>query len=137
MSFHFTKQVEVRFRDCDPMGHVNNAVYATYFEIARSAYWRDALGFESLDDCPFIIARVECNYRSQARLGERLDVRARLSHIGTSSFTFEYEVLETSDGRLVADGKSVQVMFDYRQQKTRRVPSEFKARVARFEDGTP
>jgi acyl-CoA thioester hydrolase len=133
MSFHFTKQVEVRFRDCDPMGHVNNAVFATYFEIARAAYWRDALGYTSLDDCAFIIARIECNYRSQARLGDRLDVRARIGHIGNSSFAFEYEVVEASDGRRVADGRSVQVMFDYEAQRSRPVPADFKARVARFE----
>ena len=34
--------VEVRFRDCDPMGHVNNAVYLTYLELARFAYWSAA-----------------------------------------------------------------------------------------------
>ncbi|MBK6404207.1 MAG: thioesterase family protein [Holophagales bacterium] len=32
--------VEVRFRDLDAMGHVNNAVYLTYFEQARLAFWR-------------------------------------------------------------------------------------------------
>ncbi len=133
MSFHFYKQVEVRFRDCDPMGHVNNAVYATYFEIARSAYWRDALGYASFDECPFILARVECNFRSQGRLGELLDVRTRVSRIGNSSFAFDYEIVEASDGRLVADGRSVQVMFDYERQQSRPVPEDFKARVARAE----
>jgi acyl-CoA thioester hydrolase len=112
-------------------------VFATYFEIARSAYWRDALGYASFDDCPFIIARVEVNYRSQARLGELLDVRTRLSRIGTSSFAIDYEVVEASDGRLVADGKSVQVMFDYQAQRSRPVPEDFRVRVARFEGAVP
>ncbi len=67
------------------------------------------------------------------RLGDRLDVRARIGHIGNSSFAFDYQVVEASDGRLVADGRSVQVMFDYEAQRSRPVPADFKARVANFE----
>ncbi len=48
-SYHYASKIEVQFRDCDPLGHVNNAVYVTYFEIARVAYCRDALGF-TLED---------------------------------------------------------------------------------------
>jgi acyl-CoA thioesterase FadM len=50
-----------------------------------------------------------------------------------SSSVFEYEVVEASNGRLVADGRSVQVMFDYEAQRSRPVPADFTARVARFE----
>ena len=72
----------------------------------RSAFTAgDALGSSS-----FIMARVECNFRSQARLGDRLEVRIRVSGIGRSSFTFDYEIVQAADGRVVADGKSVQVI---------------------------
>ena len=72
--FRYSKRLEVRFRDCDPLGHVKNAVYATYFEVARFGYWREALGYREEDGLSFIMARIECNYRSQARVGELLDV---------------------------------------------------------------
>jgi acyl-CoA thioester hydrolase len=133
MSFRFSKRVEVRFRDCDPLGHVNNAVYATYFEIARFSYWREALGYSEGDGFLFIMARVECNFRSQARVGELLDVQLRLSGIGRTSFTFDYRVVEATDGRLVADGSSVQVMFDYPTQRPVPVSEDFRARVSRYE----
>ena len=41
--YRFAHQIEVRFRDCDSMGHVNNAVYFTYMEQTRFAYWRELL----------------------------------------------------------------------------------------------
>ena len=135
-SYHYTSRIEVQFRDCDPLGHVNNAVYVTYFEIARFAYCRDALGFtieDAVGSESFIMARVECNFRSQARLGDRLDVRIRIGDIGRSSFTFEYEIVQQADGRVVADGKSVQVSYDYTQQQSIPVPDEFRARVEAFE----
>jgi acyl-CoA thioester hydrolase len=44
----FIHRVEVRFRDCDPMGHVNNAVYLTYLEQARFAHWRALWGMGTL-----------------------------------------------------------------------------------------
>jgi acyl-CoA thioester hydrolase len=133
MSYRFSKQIEVQFRDGDPLGHVNNAVYITYFEVARFAYCREALGYDEWGPLSFIMARVECNFRSQARLADVLDLRIRLSEIGRSSFAFEYEIVQASDGRLVADGRSVQVMFDYAAQRSVPVPDDFRARVERFE----
>jgi acyl-CoA thioester hydrolase len=136
MSYRYTKTIEVQFRDCDSLAHVNNAVYITYFEVARFAYCRDALGFtpdDATGSDSFIIARVECNFRSQARLGDLLDVRIRIGEIGRSSFTFEYEIVQQADGRVVADGKSVQVAFDYTEQRSIPVPDEFRRRVEAFE----
>ncbi len=136
MSYRYTKRVEVQFRDCDPLGHVNNAVYITYLEVARFAYCADALSFtpeQATGPLSFIIARVECNFRSEARLGEQLDVHIRIADIGRSSFTFEYEIVRAADNRLVADGKSVQVMYDYTKRQSIPVPDDFRTRVERFE----
>jgi acyl-CoA thioester hydrolase len=138
-SYHFAARIEVQFRDCDPLGHVNNAVYITYFEVARFAYCREALGFtpeDAIGSASFIIARVECNFRSQARLGDVLAARIRISGISRSSFTFDYEIVQEADGTIVADGKSVQVTFDYEAQRSIPVPDGFRAKIERFEQTT-
>jgi acyl-CoA thioester hydrolase len=129
---HATR-IDVRFRDCDPLGHVNNAVYATYFEVARFGYWREALGYTRADGFRFIMARIECNFRSQAHAGDALDVRIRVGRIGRSSFTFDYQIVAAEDGRLVADGSSVQVMYDYEARRSEQIPDAFRARVSAFE----
>ena len=69
----------VRFRDCDAMGHVNNAVYSTYLEEARIG----VLG--GLID--FILARVEIDFRSELRTGEEVEVRTRCSRVGRRAST--------------------------------------------------
>lgn len=120
MSHAFTHRLTVRFRDCDPLGHVNNAVYLTYLEETRFAHWRAEWGFGTTDpaaDIPgVILARVEIDYRAQARYGDVLEIRMRVATLGRSSFTYEYEIVDASGG-VVATAKSVMVVFDYATQK--------------------
>lgn len=128
----FSHRIEVRFRDCDPMGHVNNAVYLTYLEQARFAHWRALWGF-SLEGLPsgapgVILARVEIDFRKPARYGDMLDVRIGLVAIGRTSFTYEYEVLDAS-GALVASARTVQVMYDYTASRPVPVPDMIRARL--------
>jgi acyl-CoA thioester hydrolase len=112
----FRHRLEVRFRDCDPMGHVNNAVYLTYLEQARFAHWRAVWGFSSdgpPENAPgVILARAEIDFRRPARYGDTLEVRISLDRIGRTSFSYSYEIVDQED-RVVAAAKSVQVMYDY------------------------
>lgn len=112
----FRHRLEVRFRDCDPMGHVNNAVYLTYLEQARFAHWRAVWGGSSegtSETAPgVILARAEIDFRRPARYGDTLEVRISLDRIGRTSFSYTYEIIDQDD-RVVAEAKSVQVMFDY------------------------
>ena len=119
----FSHQIEVRFRDCDPMGHVNNAVYLTYLEQARLVHWRALWNFGrtrdrdagegGMGDVPgVILARAEIDYRRPSRYGDLLEVRIGLAALGRTSFTYEYEIVD-QDRQLVATARSVQVMYDY------------------------
>jgi acyl-CoA thioester hydrolase len=111
--WRFEHELEVLFRDCDPMGHVNNAVYLTYLEAARFAWWRRTFGVDGLKEHGFIVARVEIDFRKPALPGDRLVVRLRVEAIGRSSFKVGYEILNARTRELVAEAKSVQVAFDY------------------------
>jgi acyl-CoA thioester hydrolase len=101
--FPWTQRERVRFRDCDAMGHVNNAVYSTYLEQARIGILG---GLE-----PFILARVEIDFRAELHAGEDVEVRSRCPRIGTKSFDLDHEVW--AGDRLVAQAKSVLVGYDY------------------------
>ncbi len=138
--FRYIQPVQVRFRDMDAMGHVNNAVYLTYLEMARVGYYRNLFGLTQPEDFPFILARVEIDFRSPVVLGEDILVGIRVSRVGNKSFHFEYEIREVETGRLVAEAKSVQVMYDYKTGATMPVPDDFRQRLEEFEgtifDGT-
>ena len=115
--------VQVRFRDCDPYGHVNNAVYLTYLENARFALWR------AQDVRGVILARAEVDFRSQATYGDDLEVRVRLEGLGRSSFRYEYEVVDVPTQRVVLNAKTVQVHFNYDTQTPVEMSEGFRRRL--------
>jgi acyl-CoA thioester hydrolase len=125
--FTFVMPLEVRFRDLDAMGHVNNAVTVTYLEMARTAFYRDVFGARHARDFNFIIARVEVDYRRPILFGEPCRVGLRVGSIGRSSFGFDYR-LEASE-EIAAVARSVQVFYDYERQAKIGVPDGFRERV--------
>ena len=123
----FSHMLDVRFRDCDPLGHVNNAVYLTYLEQARLAQWRELWGFggEGAPGPGVILARVEVDFKAPARFGDVLEVRIGLAAVGRTSFTYEYEIVDER-GRIVATARSVQVMYDYAAGHPVEIPGEIR-----------
>ena len=101
------------------MGHVNNAVYSTYLEEARIG----VLGGLA----PFILARVEIDFRSELRAGEEIEVRSRCSRIGTKSFDLQH-VISAGD-RVVADARSVLVAYDYERGESVQLSDDLRARL--------
>ena len=113
----YRHRLTVRFRDCDAMGHVNHAVYFTYFEQCRLTCWRDLTG-QPTPYARVIIARAECDYRAPAHFGEELEVTMRVTKIGTSSFTLAYDIVHVAGDRPIASGTTVMVSFDYAAGKS-------------------
>jgi acyl-CoA thioester hydrolase len=130
---HFAYRLEVRFRDCDPMGHTNNAVYLTYIEQTRFAHWRSLWGFgtpQLARGTPgVILARVECDYKRPSKYGDVLEVRLTVKELGRTSFKYEYEIVD-QEGRTVLTGQSVQVMYDYAAEKPVPIPDDIRALLA-------
>jgi acyl-CoA thioester hydrolase len=126
----FVHRLEVRFRDCDPMGHVNHSVYFTYLEQTRFAHWRALGGRPSGEEAipSVIIAHAECDYKRAALQGEVLEVRLRLGSMGRSSFQYEYEIVDEQQ-RTIATAKTVQVMYDYRAGRPIPIPDEIRQRL--------
>ena len=134
--FNFVIPIEVRFRDLDVLGHVNNAVYMTYLETARIKLMMELTGARTLGELGMILAEITCSYRSPAFYGEVLNVGVRIAEIGNKSFVMEYRIEEQESGRLVATARSVQVSYDHRAQRTVPLPAHFIER-AEAHEGRP
>ena len=126
--------IEVRFSDLDALGHVNNVTYFTYFEIARVKHLQTVSGKPvAVDDIKLVIVEAICRYRSPALLGDVLQVGVRVSHMRRSSFAYEYGIWSGIDGRLVAEGQTVQTVFDHHTQRAALIGDAFRGQVERFE----
>jgi acyl-CoA thioester hydrolase len=120
----FVHRETVRFRDVDAMGHVNNAVFATYIEQARIAF----LSPNGAKVEEMILARLEIDFRSPAEAGETIEITVTPTRIGTKSFDLEY-VLRAGD-RVVAEAKTVLVAYDYEHTRSVEIPEGWKERLA-------
>ena len=116
-----------RYSDYDTKGHVNNAVFLTYFEMARARAWIEAL--EGDADFPFILAEASIQYRSQARIGDPLEIEITTTEIRTKAWVWSYVIRDARDERVVAEGRTVQVAYDYEGHRTIPIPSDILAKL--------
>ncbi len=116
-----------RYSDYDTKGHVNNAVFLTYFEMARERAWVDVLGGGA--DFPFILAEATVQYRSEAMIGDPLEIEITTTEIRTKAWVWSYMIRNARDGRVVAEGRTVQVAFDYDAKQTIPIPDAIRERL--------
>jgi acyl-CoA thioester hydrolase len=107
------------------MGHLNNAIFSTYLEQARLAYFGEA---ERMPQADIILARTEIDFRAPVSLGETVEIEVRPTRIGTKSFELSYEL--RASGRLVAEAKSVLVGYDYDRSESTEIPERWKRRLS-------
>lgn len=125
--------IQLRYNDCDDRGHVNNAVYLTYFELGRMEVWR-AIG--AGHEPTFIVAEARVSYRSPAHLGDSLAVEVEIGEIRNKAWVWTYRVVDMRDGRLVAEGETTQVMYDFAARRSVPIPDALRAALAREELGS-
>lgn len=126
MDEDFTVDIPVRFRDLDPMGHVNNAVYASYLEQARAAYFEVTLG-ERLDVVDTVLASMTIEYRRSIGFEDDVSITLSVVNVGTSSITMEYEI--RADDEVAATAETVQVVIDREEETSRPVPDEWREKI--------
>jgi acyl-CoA thioester hydrolase len=124
----FVHREQVRFRDLDAMGHVNNAVFLTYIESARFAFLRHLGAAATVDKMSIIVARIEIDFRAPVGLGDEVAIEVRATRFGDKSFDLEY-VLRV-DGQVVAEAKSVLVGYDYGSGRSIAIPDDWREKLA-------
>ncbi len=101
-------RIDIRWRDLDLLGHLNQSVYHELLEVGRAAL----LELLGTPDLAFVLARVELDYRAEVRRDHGpVDVVARVASVGRSSIVLDNEVLR-ADGTVAAEGSSVLVAWD-------------------------
>ena len=132
-AFTVVHELHPRFRDTDAMGHINNAVYITYLEVARQEYWKAFTRLRDYGRVPFILAHVNVDFRAEALVDEILRIGIRCEWIGTRSFAFRYEIREAESGRLVVEASTILVCYDYAAKASIPMPAELRQALEAFE----
>jgi acyl-CoA thioester hydrolase len=126
--FDFVHRERVRFRDVDAMGHVNNAVFASYVEQARIEY----LSSMGLLDGPLymgmILARLELDFLAPGQPQGEVEIGVRVTRSGNKSFELEYELQQ--DGSAIARATTVLVAYDYERSQSMPLPDAWREQLA-------
>jgi len=117
----------IRFGDLDPQGHVNNTVFATFFETGRVAFLREPGNALSPSGTTSVLARLDINFLEELHWPGAVEIGTGVAEIGRSSFTFLQSIFHA--GACAATARATMVMIDAATRKAWPLPAEAIARL--------
>jgi acyl-CoA thioester hydrolase len=124
----FVVPYDVPFRDIDYFGHVNNAIFFSYFEWARTLLWFDLIAGSEPADIGFIVAHAECDFKAQVRM-EPIEIAVRIAAMRNTSLDFIYEIRKNDGEQIAAVGTVVVVLFDWETRAKKPIGDELRRRI--------
>jgi len=133
--YKYKTPIAIRFSDIDAVGHVNNAIYLTYFEEARLKYWREAIEWD-ISKSGVIVGRSEVNYLKPITLRDEIFCYVRTTRIGNSSFDIMHVLVKLTEHgeEICTTGKTVCISYDYTANKSVSIPQAERARLIEFDE---
>lgn len=132
-----TYPVQLRFSDVDQLGHVNNSVYFSLYDLGKTAYMRDVLG-ERVDyrRTSMVVANLNANFFAPVFFTDRLAIETSTVHLGNKSFVLWQRAVCEDSGEVKCECRTVMVAFDVETQQAIPIPQAWKGAIARFEGTT-
>ncbi|UKT65304.1 acyl-CoA thioesterase [Pedobacter mucosus] len=132
--FNYKTNIHLRFIDFDLMGHVNNSVYFTYLEIARTKYWEEIIKWD-WKKTGIVIAHAELDYILPIVMNDKIAIHVKTSRIGNTSFDLEYQIVKIkgTEEVICSKGKTVCIAIDYATNKPTAIPEAEKLKMTNFE----
>ncbi len=128
-------EVQPRFNDFDPMGHVNNTIFMNYFDIGKVDYFRAVWNTEIVDwkEMGLVIARIETDFISPILMGERIIVRTTILRIGNKSLELAQQLINADTNQLKAAARTIMVGFDVNTNSAEPITEKCVEAISRYE----
>ncbi|MBC7862414.1 MAG: acyl-CoA thioesterase [Bacteroidia bacterium] len=126
--------IQIRFKDVDKQGHVNNANHITYLETGRTNFFADVLGRDvDWDETGILLVRTEIDYKDLIFLEDEVCVYTKVTKLGTKSFEMSNYILKMNKGETIecAFGKSTFVCFNYHTRNSIPIPETWREKLVR------
>lgn len=122
-----TTQIQQRFADADTLGHINNIHLQEYFDLGKMELYRTLLG-DRIDwrGINLVLVSIKTDMMRQTRLGDPIVVESQVESLGNKSMTVYQRLLNTADGGVNAECRTVVVCFDYATQQAIPYPDEWR-----------
>jgi acyl-CoA thioester hydrolase len=135
--FRHKAQIQIRFCDTDMLGHVNNANYLSYMEMARVSYFNEVMPKLDWSGQGIILAKAEISYKAPLFLEDNLFIYTGVEQISGKSFMMRYRFIKKTEAGelLAAEGSTLMVCYDYRENHSIPVPDFWKKAIEFYEEG--
>lgn len=127
-------KVQLRFNDIDILGHLNNTVYFSLYDLGKARYMEE-VGLREAAPVPptSVIADVHCSYLKPIHYGDEIYVTTTCPEIGDKSFVLEQEMVD-ADGEVRSRCRTVMVYFDPATGKSDHVPQAYRDKIKAYEE---
>jgi acyl-CoA thioester hydrolase len=135
--FRHKAQIQIRFCDTDMLGHVNNANYLSYMEMARVSYFNEVMPKLDWSGQGIILSKAEISYKAPLFLEDNLFIYTGVEQISGKSFMMRYRFIKKTEAGelLAAEGSTLMVCYDYRENHSIPVPDFWKKAIEFYEEG--
>ncbi|MBP3713727.1 MAG: acyl-CoA thioesterase [Phocaeicola sp.] len=127
---------QIRFSDVDQLGHVNNSVYFSLYDLAKTTYIRRVLGSIDLSKLAIVVANINANFLAPVFFTDNLEIRTAVVHLGHKSFTLLQQAVTTDTNEVKCECRTVMVGYSVQEQAPAEIPLEYKEAICAFEGRT-
>ena len=134
-TFHHSLPLQLRFNDIDLLGHVNNSVYFSFYDLGKARYF-EAVKAQNIDwkKADVVVANVNADFLSPIYSGEAIAVQTATVEIGNRSFKLLQQIINTETGQVKGICRTVMVGFDITAGTAAPISDDWKNALCRFEE---
>ena len=126
--------VQLRFNDTDALGHVNNSVYLSFYDLGKSDYFNTIRGLEIKQrDVDVVIAHIDVDFIAPVFLNDHIAVQTRVSAIGNKSFSLKQRIVDQETGEEKCVCHTVMVAFDFETNTAKPISKEWRDAIELYE----
>lgn len=134
--FNHSMPAQIRFSDVDQLGHVNNSVYFSLYDLAKTTYIRTVLGYIDLSKLAIVVANINANFLAPVFFTDNLEIRTAVIHLGHKSFTLLQQAVTTDTNEVKCECRTVMVGYNVQEMAPAEIPTHYKEAICAFEGRT-
>lgn len=133
-AFHHVTPIQLRFNDFDALGHVNNSIYLSFYDLGKTSYFADVLPEASITkEIGVVIADIHVTFLLPVFPDEKVAVETAVTEIGNKSFKLLQQLVDTETKEVKCVAKTVMVCFDAKTKSTRTISDEWRKAIEEYE----
>ncbi len=128
--------VQLRFSDVDQFGHVNNSVYFSLYDLAKTTYMKDVFGTNDWNDLAIVVANINANFFQPLFFSDNVYIETSVVHLGNKSFTLLQRAVDETTDEVKCECRTVMVGYDINNKEPKPIATEYKTAICEFEGKT-